>query len=322
MYLIQDLEVSVIENPYNMGYRHLRVLSGYVSPIYVEHILETYSELILDIVVGMVSHDGIAVWHHRGFLNLMEQFQGRLTISYQISRPGNHRKVYYWLQNEELDAKVFVGSANFTQNGFIRQNELLVEANYANIDDVFADLNVLSCDNPTIDSEVNFYEATPRRVGITTSIESTNELEEIEVLSTPTHSYSDYVDISLVAKNGEVPARSGLNWGQREGRNRNQAYLSVPKTIHDEKPDFFPPLKETFLVITDDGENLICVMAQQNRKGIHTREDNSLMGMYFRRRLGLESESFVETDDLRRYGRDSVRIYKIDDETYYLDFSV
>lgn len=328
MYLINDLEHEVLVIPYNQGYRHLKVLSGYVSPIFVEHVLETYSELRLEVTVGMVSMDGLAIWHHRAFLDLMNQFPGRLELYYQVARPGNHRKVYYW-HDDFFAERVFVGSANFTQNGFGRQREVLVESTFANIDDVFADLYVVRCDSPRVEEHVRFYSALPRRVVVPTPA-TTNEHHEtedepttVEVLSTPTNTYRDYVDLSLTdRRTGEVPARSGLNWGQRDGRDHNQAYLSVPLPIHTADPTFFPPLATPFLVITDDGDNLICVMAQQNRKGIHTRESNSIMGAYFRRRLGLADGAFVTVTDLHRYGRDSVRIYKIDDETYYLDFSV
>ncbi|TKI46248.1 restriction endonuclease PLD domain-containing protein [Lysinibacillus tabacifolii] len=329
MYLIQDLESHVLETPYSEGYRHLRVLSGYVSPIFIEHVLETYNELNLEVTVGMVPNDGLSTWQHWAFLRLMHLFTDRLSIFYQVSRPGNHRKVYHW-QDPILETKVFIGSANFTKNGFGRQREILVESTCNNIDEIFSDLDVIRCDNADVEEQVSLYKVLPRRVVAPASPTSTGEHPHevvfepavVEVLSTPTHTYNEYVDISLVDKRtGEVPAKSGLNWGQREGRNHNQAYLSV-KGVHGERPDFFPPLKAPFIMITDDGENLVCVMAQANRKAIHTRENNSIMGAYFRRRLGLLDGAFVVTDDLVRYGRNSVRIYKIDDETYYMDFSV
>ena len=329
MYLIEDLENHVLATPYREGYRHLRVLSGYVSPIFIEHVLITYSELNLEVTVGMVSNEGLSTWQHRAFLHLMNQFAGRVIIFYQVGRPGNHRKVYHW-QDSTLETRGFVGSANFTKNGFGRQRELLVESTFDNIEEVFSDLDVIRCDCANVEERVNIYSVLPRRVivpaALTTirehSYEGEDEPTVVEVLSTPTHNYTDYVDISLVdRRTGEVPARSGLNWGQRKGRNHNQAYLSV-KGVHGERPDFFPQLREPFIMITDDGENLVCVMAQANRKAIHTREKNSIMGAYFRRRLGLSDGAFVVTDDLVRYGRDSVRIYKIDEETYYMDFSV
>ena len=45
-----------------------------------------------------------------------------------------------------------------------------------------------------------------------------------------------------------VPDRSGLNWGQRPGRNENQAYLAVPSDI--QKSNFFPEPKIISTVVT------------------------------------------------------------------------
>ncbi|RDI40912.1 restriction endonuclease PLD domain-containing protein [Falsibacillus pallidus] len=318
MYLLHNLEEQVLSIPYNQGYRHLRVLSGYVSPIFVQHVLEVYSEIQLEITIGMVSTDGLAIWNHQAFKGLMNQFPGRLEIFYQVVSPGNHRKVYHW-KDAILADKVFIGSANFTQNGFWNLREILVESTFPNINDVFSDLNSISCDSPNVEEQVRFYRALPGSVKLTTS----HEHMTVDILSTPTNTFMNYVDLSLIDRStGQVPARSGLNWGQRQGRNHNQAYLSVPLSFHNANPTFFPPLAERFLVITDDGENLICVMAQQNRKGIHTSNSNSIMGAYFRRRLGLGDGAFITLEDLHHYGRDSVRIFKMDNETYYLDFSV
>lgn len=46
----------------------------------------------------------------------------------------------------------------------------------------------------------------------------------------------------LEKRTGEVPARSGLNWGQRpeHGRNSNQAYLNIPSKIGSS--DFSPKI--------------------------------------------------------------------------------
>jgi hypothetical protein len=78
-----------------------------------------------------------------------------------------------------------------------------------------------------------------------------------------------------------------------------------------------------FTVITDDQKTFICTRAQKGDEGqaIETPQDNSILGRYFRERLGLPSGAFVSTEDLRRYGRMDVTFYKIDDENYYTDFS-
>jgi hypothetical protein len=67
---------------------------------------------------------------------------------------------------------------------------------------------------------------------------------------------------------------------------------------------------------------LICTRAQDNAKAVHTPHNNSLIGEYFRSRLGVPSGGPVKLINLNRYGRHDVDFYKIDDETYFMDFSI
>ena len=62
--------------------------------------------------------------------------------------------------------------------------------------------------------------------------------------------------------------------------------------------------------------------AQDNGKAIETYGNNSQLGLYFRKRLGLPSGAFVTLIDLKKYGRTDVTFYKIDDENFFMDFSV
>ncbi len=116
-----------------------------------------------------------------------------------------------------------------------------------------------------------------------------------------------------------VPGRSGLNWGQRPGRNQDQAYLSVP--VEFQRSNFFPPAGIKFLAIFDDGFEVECLRAQQNGKAIHSHKDNSIIGKYFRTRLGLKSGDLISYFDLDRYGRFSIEVSKKEDGIYFFDFS-
>jgi hypothetical protein len=128
--------------------------------------------------------------------------------------------------------------------------------------------------------------------------------------------------MSLLDNKGNLPMRSGLNWGQRPEykRDPNQAYIRIPASIRHS--GFFPSRKQHFTIITDDGKALDAVIAQDNDKAIETTFDNSLLGSYFRQRLGLPSGAPVTLADLKRYGRTDIDFVKIDGETYYMDFSV
>lgn len=127
------------------------------------------------------------------------------------------------------------------------------------------------------------------------------------------------VSLSLITRSGEPGNRSGLNWGQRPGRNPNEAYISLPSRIA--KSGFFPLEKRHFTAITDDRHQLILRIEQQNDKAITTPARNSDLGEYFRNRLGLANGAFATRADLDRYGRTDVIFLRLDEETYYMDFS-
>mgnify|MGYP001418130813 FL=1 len=118
---------------------------------------------------------------------------------------------------------------------------------------------------------------------------------------------------------GNLPKKSGLNWGQRPDREPNQAYLSVKKDAR--KEGFLPEKGFTFSLLTDDRVAMDCVVQQDNRKAISTTNNNSDLGKYFRNRLGVEEGKIILKDDLINYGRTDFILRKIDDETFMLDFS-
>ncbi|MGD6808871.1 MAG: hypothetical protein ACQCN3_04155 [Candidatus Bathyarchaeia archaeon] len=131
-----------------------------------------------------------------------------------------------------------------------------------------------------------------------------------------------HVRISLLARNGLLPKRSGLNWGQRPeyNRNPNEAYIRVPKNIDD--LNFFPDTGTPFVLQTDDGQKLRVTREQSNSKAITTYENNGVIGEYFRKRLGLVDGALVKKADLVRYGRTDIDFYKVNKTTYILDFHV
>ncbi|GHV16887.1 hypothetical protein FACS189425_02020 [Clostridia bacterium] len=131
------------------------------------------------------------------------------------------------------------------------------------------------------------------------------------------------VDLSLLTKKNEVGHGSGINWGhRRDGRKRepNQAYIPLPRNIA--KNGFFPLDKQHFSVLTDDGRQLILRVEQQGDKAITTPHNNSLLGEYLRNRMDLSNGAFITKENLVEYGRTNITFEKIDDEQFYMDFSV
>ena len=74
--------------------------------------------------------------------------------------------------------------------------------------------------------------------------------------------------------------------------------------------------------MTDDHRQLLLRVEQAGNKAITTPLSNALLGEYFRNRLGVAEGAKVTKGDLERYGRTDVTFTKIEDELFYMDFSV
>lgn len=192
----------------------------------------------------------------------------------------------------------FVGSADYTLTAFGRgQIESMAETNPQSV--------------------MEFY----HRVRRDTIDCNDDEIEQTLVLTKAREVEKDGESIILSLldkKTGETPARSGINWGQRSGRDRDQAYINIPVEIRN--LNFFPDRFEQFTVLTDDERSFIMARVQDDGKAIHTTQNNALLGSYLRARMGIEPGEYVTRQHLVEYGRTNITFIKIDEETYLMDF--
>ena len=299
----ENLYREVLLVPAEAGATKLCIASGYASASMAHrHLREDAmkgSGVKVELVYGMAGVDGVSQVDNATFKGL--QTSGLFQCHYRIDRPVIHSKVYVWLTGNK-PVRAFVGSANYTQRGFLapqEQQETMTEA----------------------DSQLAFRFFQEALRG---SLEMNHEDVEHNVrLYTPEHRHrqsEDCVTLSLLTRDGRVGARSGLNWGQRPGRDPNEAYLRVPTSIA--QTGFFPSRATQFSVLTDDGFTFVAVVAQDNDKAIETPDGNHILGEYFRLRIGVPLGDKVHPNHLERYGRADVEFCKLDDETYHMDFAV
>ncbi|MCA0389175.1 MAG: NgoFVII family restriction endonuclease [Bacteroidetes bacterium] len=304
----------------------LRIVSGYATPAMAFRHLSVLSDMNLNIkvnlIVGMTPQEGISLTGHKGFKKIMgDIFKDCFQCSYLQNLPPVHSKLYIWLKDGR-PVQSYLGSANYTQKAFngLKQMEILAGCDRDIALDYFNDLekNSIYCDHPDVETSVLIYTDSSRTIP-----KQKRKRDKLPVAKVSDYSNQslENITISLIPKSGIIQKVGGLNWGQRSGRNHNQAYIQLPPEVY--KSEFFPIRGTHFTVITDDGKTLICTRAQKNNWGaaIHTPHNNSLLGEYFRNRLGVASGAFIQNADLKRYGRDNVTFYKIDDENYYMDFS-
>lgn len=128
------------------------------------------------------------------------------------------------------------------------------------------------------------------------------------------------VRIGLLSRAGIVPARSGLNWGQRPGRNGNEAYIALP--VQHTKDGFFTEIGRPFKVSTDCGKTMTLVRCQQGGKALQSLPHNSLLGHYFRERLGVAPGALITKSHLLSYGRTDIEMTRISADEYLMNFGV
>lgn len=321
--ITQDLVNKILIEPAFNGGNRLCIVSGYATSAMAFNHLNQLSgkkmDVKVELIIGMCSQDGLPQSDHLAFLQMVQsEFKENFLCSYFYKSPPVHSKVYVWL-NDTRPMCAFAGSANYTQKAFCGlQSEAMVECDPVSALNCFNNLigDTIYCSHPEAEAHIIIYKDYYKKRMVRHS-------ESVEPPLTQISNYSELPKetLSFLEKNGDLPPRSGLNWGQRPEHNRdpNQAYIKIPSKVY--KSDFFPKRGIHFTVLTDDKKTLICTRAQDKGKAIHTPHNNSLIGEYFRSRLGVASGQPISISDLTAYGRTDVDFYKIDDETYLMDFS-
>jgi len=217
---------------------------------HIAEIVERFGTAVdIDLIVGMCSLDGLSRSVHEGFKEIMRHRQAadqsRLTCKYIVEGKSVHTKLYLWEKGGNPFC-AYVGSANYTQPAFLGFRREVMEAydpeaarDY--LETLEAD--TMYCNHAEIEDKVIITRSHPI-------------LEAEEAPAVLLHGADvQNVTLSLLARGGETGRRSGLNWGQRDGREPNQAYIPLPASIA--RSGFFPLNRRQFSVLTDDGIQLI-----------------------------------------------------------------
>lgn len=146
---------------------------------------------------------------------------------------------------------------------------------------------------------------------------------------------SDYIYLPLYSfKDGTVPEKSQLNQWNAGGRERDpdEVYISIPAAIHKLCVGFFPytfdpntngSAKDSpkFKVHLPDGKILECKVAQAGGKALMSDPNKDLGKWILRQVLKLPYGKLLTKEYLDEIGIDSVRLSKISNEEYILDFA-
>lgn len=314
------VELTLLRPIIDLQADQLIIISGYASHNMASWHIKKISEsnlapIKIDLTFGMPQIDGISKDLHEGLQELTELSDEKLSsfsCKYIYQGAPVHSKIYIWLKDHQ-PIIAFAGSANYSQSAFSKKRrEYMVQCNH---NDAYAYYQSLENDSIICNhGEIEEY----------ITIHNNKQVDKLKrgqgnknAINVP------HVTLSLLQSNGNVGHGSGINWGHRRNgikREPNQAYIPLPSKIA--KSNFFPLNKQHFSVITDDRKQLILRVQQQNNKAITTPLNNSQLGEYLRNRMGLPNGKFVTLEDFANYGRSDITFYKIDEDQFYMDFSV
>ena len=158
-----------------------------------------------------------------------------------------------------------------------------------------------------------------------------------ESISSTTSPFSeiDHIYLPLYSiRDGAVPEKSQLNQWNADGRPRDpdEVYIHIPAIIHKLCPGFFPyqfdpetrgSAKDSpkFKVNLPDGQTLECKVAQAGGKALMSDPNKDLGKWILRKVLNLPYGKILTKEYLDEIGIDSVRLSKISDNEYSLDFA-
>ncbi|MDO8282064.1 MAG: NgoFVII family restriction endonuclease [Thermodesulfovibrionia bacterium] len=163
---------------------------------------------------------------------------------------------------------------------------------------------------------------------------------DIEILKDPLAELEQLLNIKDIGFEGEVKIKqtiflplygrkqtvfekSGLNQWNAGGRPRdpNEVYIPIPAEIHRNFPKFFPGRDTPFFLKFPDGENVESKICQAGGKALMTKSNRKLGKLILRDGLKLREGELATYDKLQLFGIDSVRIDKISNNQFEINFS-
>lgn len=318
--IIHNLYQTVLLDSAEESNCELYIVSGYASATFANKHLSDLDGAVVNLIIGMPGKRT----DHSAYLSLLKRYGDRFRAYYYSDTPSVHSKVYAWFQGNE-PVIAFSGSGNYSRFGFFSNSQVnqFTEEDPKQVREFFNQL----LPNCVPIGEANFPD-------LSDIIEHDDTTDSVPPGQIHWEIPGTRVRISFLDSKGRLPTKSGLNWGMPDGTKRrpyrpigqrqsyDQAYLSLKKDVRD--LGFLPEKgrENSFTLVTDDKESFDCVVAQMNRKAIESTFDNSEIGRYFRKRLGIPFGDPVTVQNLINYGRTDYTLHKIDEETFLLDFSV
>lgn len=314
----------------------LTIISGYIGAETVA-LLNNYPDKKFVIVYGMYASDGISKALHDTLVNLQSKMAW---VEIKYSLIPVHSKIYCWSKDNVI-TEVLVGSANFSINGLRRDYK-----------EILYPISSLAYDEYIEYRDHILNRSIPCNVASKFKNSPNAPADNTQPLAS-----QGICRISLLDAKGQVPTKSGLNWGKSNGNVVDgDSYLPIKVSYIRTFPELFPQKKYVAGIINtnsvgkitrtndvvefiwDDKTSMIGLLEGNNSidgviypNKLCSSNNKKELGDYIRKRIEakLGKSVFdaskipaVTKSILEQYGRTHIDISKIGDGIYYLDFSV
>lgn len=322
------------------SYTRLRIISGYASAAFLSRIMNDFPNLKIELFLGMTSQ-GLPINDHLEFQHCMQS--KNINVYYQIKGKPNHMKILEFSNME--DKKTFIGSANFSENGFFHHKEVLVEVKVnSSFDVLFEDqLNdSILCTDDRVNDLIIFHGNTLEEETFKSNQGELNS-EDIEITYSMNAAYdtilrdgnntryfkkrrweklrdrmnSNFYNIFEVTV--VLPKDSNIFW-DRTGIN---AWVEGKKPVLEQTPKqlfskVFPDDQE-FHIYTDDNKILKAKLAGKFNGELHILNIN--LFEYVRMRIGLTEKRPICYNDLESSGYTTMYFTRINKYEYFMSFN-
>lgn len=124
-------------------------------------------------------------------------------------------------------------------------------------------------------------------------------------------------------KTKSIFPKSGLNQWNASGRDRNPNEIYIPLSIewHKLNPGFFPEREEKFTLLLPDGQSIKAKVCQEGGKALMSDPNKALGEWILRSVLKLKEGEVLKYNKLEDMGIDSVRVDKIGEGEYKINFA-
>lgn len=317
---------------------HLRVISGYGSASFLEKVANEFPNLKIQLFLGMTSQ-GISVRNHEGYRTLMKR-NTNIQVYYQINEVPNHMKVLEF--SSETQSTAFIGSANFTENGFVTQREIMtqvtdslaslfkyqLEVSVECTKDAIEKLLIIFSDEnfSKVKNEISNVEDSNNVENTMTLVEvnkididdleyqkQTQRIRDLRSQANPEYYHTFNLEIVLDSKYNPRWNSTGINsWTE----NKIPVLEQTSKILFDK----LFPIDNNFQVYADDGHVYIGELT--GRFNGNFKLVNGNLYDYVRNHIGIKEYRPISREDLQSYGDTRLHFERLDENLYSMCFGL